>query len=152
MWDSLNLEVLARLPREVQNGSANGVHDAKLRSPARTWEQCLAKLDEFRTYGEDWDGQGAAFGKPARTITPEVIDSAVELTTRLQRFGIRAPDGAFPDVLGGVGFDWSFQGGGLIQLEITEPGSAEIVLYATGSPVESVTLTDLNAPEFVFNE
>ncbi len=44
-----------------------------------TWEQCFAKLDEFRTYGEDRDGQGAAFGKPAVTITSEVIDSVVAL-------------------------------------------------------------------------
>lgn len=61
MWDSLNEDTLSRLPRSGSDGQAN-------------WKQCFAKLEEFRTYGDDWDGQGAAFGKPAATITAEVID------------------------------------------------------------------------------
>lgn len=100
MWDSLKPEVLARLPREVLNGSANGLHGAKPHASRRSWEQCLAKLDAFRTYGDDWDGQGAAFGRPARTITSEVIDSAVALATKLRHLGVLSPDGAFPDVQG----------------------------------------------------
>ena len=142
MWDILRPDVIARLPHEMQNSSANGIHVAVSRCPNRTWDQCLAKLDEFRTYGDDWDGQGAAFGKPARKITAEVIDSAVELATKLKNLGIRAPDGAYPDVLGGVGFDWSIQGGGLIELEIAEPGSAEVVLYKTDHDVELLTLSE----------
>lgn len=128
MWDSLNEDTLSRLPRSGSDGQAN-------------WKQCFAKLEEFRTYGDDWDGQGAAFGKPAATITAEVIDSAVALATKLQRLGVANPEWTVPDVRGGVAFEWDAAGGS-IQLEIAEPEGAEVVVSVTGRPVEFLPLCE----------
>ena len=142
MWDSLNARVMARLPHEVLNGTSNGVYGVKARPNRRSWEESIAKLDEFRTYGHDWDGQGAAFGFPAKAFTEELIDSAVALAVRLRQCGVLSPDCTVPDVQGGVGFEWDLEGGALIQIEICEPGAAEVFFFTSGKPTEHLTLAE----------
>lgn len=129
MWDSLNQEAVARLPRQAHS-SWNG------------WEKCFAKLEEFRTYGDDWDGQGAAFGKPAATITCALIDGAVFLARKLQLLGVSPPDGVIPTVLGGVVLDWLAANGDQTELEISEPESAEILIFNEGRPLECLPLNE----------
>lgn len=142
MWESLKPDALARLPRTGLNGSVNGTHGAAKSTQQRSWEDCLTKLDEFRSYGDDWDGQGAAFGKPAATITAELIDSAVALVEALLRSGVAAPAWTTPDVLGGVGFDWDLDDGSSITIEVPEPGSAEMWVYTQDKRVERVGITE----------
>jgi hypothetical protein len=145
MWDTLKPDALDRLPRTGLNGSVNGTHGTPKAAHLASWEKCLAKLDEFRSYGDDWDGQGAAFGKPAATITAELIDSAVALVEVLRRYGVVAPSYTFPDVQGGVGFDWSLNDGSSVTLEVPEPGVAEMWVYTADKRVEQVVLMETTA-------
>lgn len=142
MWETLKPEVLARLPRSVLNGTANGTPGSGSRGDRGSWEKCLTDLNRFRSYGDDWDGQGAAFGHPAKAISGELIDSAVALVEVLRRSGIDAPLCTLPDVQGTVGFEWESDGGSSITLDILEPGTAEMFLFAPGKPTEHVTLTE----------
>lgn len=141
MWDVLKPQILSRLPQEVLNGTSNGTHGVEAGTTRGGWERCLATLGNFRSYGDDWDGQGAAFGHPAKAISGELIDSAVELATVLRRSGVLAPACTLPDVSGTVGFEWEFDGW-LVTLDVLAPGSAEMDVFAPGRPTEHVTLTE----------
>jgi len=143
MWDSLKPEVLARLPRATMNGTTNGSHaPSVLASPPTNWESCFEKLQEYRSYTDDWDGQGAAFGKPAAPIAGEMIDSATALATSLRRVGVLAPDWTFPGVDGTVGFEWRLANGDSISLEFRDPTMADVFFCAADNEVEHLILTE----------
>ena len=80
MWATLTPEILARFPRHPLNGAINGVHASSGTTPQGDWDARIAELEVFRTYTDDWDGQGSAgLAAPAAAIGGELVDSAVTL-------------------------------------------------------------------------
>jgi hypothetical protein len=143
MWDNIKPELLTRLPRVSANGSTNGIHPASaLARPQTEWEECFEKLEEYRSYTDDWDGQGAILGKPAKPIEKEMVDSALALAKALQRAGVLAPHWIVPGVDGTVGFDWRLADGGSISLEFIDPGSADVYFCTPQNEVEHLVLTE----------
>ena len=143
MWDSLKPEFLARLPQSHMNGTANGAHGvtAPTSHPA-DWDECFEQLEEYRSYTDDWDGQGAILGKPAAPISGEVVDSAVALLRCLRAHSVVAPSGTYPGVQGNVGFDWHFSDGSTVEIEVLDVGTADVFFYEPESKVEHLVLTD----------
>lgn len=142
MWEALNSEVIARLPRQHLNGKANGTDSTKASPQVGTWEECLCDLERYRLYGEDWDGQGAAFGKPAKLIPGEIIDSAVALARALQRHGVLAPHATCPGVRGTVALEWDLTADRSVTLEVVEPTTVEMSFFSPGVGVEELVLTE----------
>lgn len=142
MWDSLKPEFLARLPRSPRTGGVNGTPGTvKPAPPSMEWEACLAELDHYRTYTDDWDGQGAALGKPAKDISGDVVDSAVALMRSLRSHDVPAPNATYPGVDGSVGVVWDVAGG-TIELEVVDPGTADVYFITAGNKVEHLVLTE----------
>lgn len=143
MWDTLKPELLARLPHSPTNGAVNGAPGTPvLASPSTDWEACIAELNHYRTYTGDWDGQGAILGKPAAPITEEVVDSAVALMRSLRAVGVPAPHVTYPGVTGTVGVAWDLAGGGTIEIEVIDPGTADVSFITPDSKAEHSVLTD----------
>ena len=142
MWDNLNPAIVARLPRPTEDPATNGTA-VRLAAAAGTWEECLADLERYREYGDDWDGQAAAgIAPPAKAVSGDVIDSAAALAASLRRHGVFAPHSTWPGVRGTVGFEWALEHGGSISLEVTEPGSADLILFRPDKPTEHLVLTE----------
>ena len=143
MWATLTPEILARFPRHPLNGAINGVHASSGTTPQGDWDARIAELDVFRTYTDDWDGQGAAgLAAPAAAIGGELVDSAVTLARSLQNQGVLAPDAVCPGVEGTVCLEWDLSGGGSASLEVKEPGKAELFVFTPGNPGVLTLLTD----------
>ncbi len=143
MWNTIKPELLARLPRSSVNTATNGAHpESALARPETDWESCFAKLEEYRTYTDDWDGQGAILGKPAKPIEGEMIDSAMALAKSLLQVGVLAPHWTFPGVDGTVGFDWQLVCGGSISLEFIDPGAADVFFCSPENKVEHLVLAE----------
>jgi hypothetical protein len=143
MWDSLKPDFLARLPRAHTNGTANGANGTTAPTPhPASWEECFEKLEEYRSYTDDWDGQGAILGKPAAPISAAVVDSAVALLRSLRTLSVAAPSGTYPGVQGNVGFDWQFSDGSTVEIEVLDPGTADVFIYSPGNKVEHLILTE----------
>lgn len=133
MWDCVT-PILAKLPRTLLNGSANGVHSAQTLFGSSEWSTTTSELERYRTYEDDWDGQGA------KGIPGDVIDAGVALVAFLRSHAIIAPEYVLPGFEGTVGFEWSIPGGGSITLEITGSGTAEFDRYVPGGTFESIKL------------
>ncbi len=143
MWDSLKPEFFARLPRTPMNGAANGMHTGPATAPPRNdWESCYAKLEDYRSYTDDWDGQGAILGSPAKAIGRELIDSAVALMRLLQNRSVHAPDWTLPGVQGTVGFEWDQPCGGSISIEVLDPETFEVFIRSPENEVEHLVITE----------
>jgi hypothetical protein len=143
MWDSLKPEFLARLPHSPEAGAMNGTPGSvKPAPPSMDWEACLAELDHYRTYTGDWDGQGEILGKPAKDIPADVVDSAVALMRSLRSHAVPAPNATYPGVGGSVGVVWDIAGGGIIELEVVGPGTADVYLVTADKKVEHLILTE----------
>lgn len=142
MWDSLKPEFLARLPHSAKTGAVNGPHGTvKPAPPSMGWEACFAELNHYRTYTDDWDGQGAVLGKPAKDISGDVVDSAVALMRSLQSHAVPAPHATYPGVDGSVGVVWDIAGGGTIEVEVIDPGTADVYFITADNKVEHLALT-----------
>jgi hypothetical protein len=135
MWTIVSPQILARFPHQSSNGSANGVHNAIVSCAG--WDEALKELDGYRTYGDDWDGQGAA------GIPSELIDGAVALAATLKRGGVAAPQCVVPGVQGTVVFEWDLPDGGSISLDVVEPGTADLFLFSPTRPTEHLVLTEV---------
>jgi len=141
MWNSINPEILARLPRSAVNGSPNEVHPS-LSVPKAEWNECFEKLEKYRSYLDDWDGQGKFLGKPATAIESEIVDSALALAKALERIGVSALHGTYPGLTGSVSFDWLFENGDSIEFDFVDPETADVFFLAQGSDIERLTLTE----------
>jgi hypothetical protein len=104
MWNDLSA-LLAKLPT---------------RAPVSDWSACLADLDRYQQYGDDWDGQGAS------AIPGALVASARELALALRARGVPAPDAVLPGFEGTVALEWDAVAGGSVALEVTAPGCAEL--------------------------
>ena len=122
MWANAT-PILPKFPRLPLNGASNGVH-------VGDWSACLADLDRYRAYSDDWDGQGA------KGIPGDLIDSATELVRLLRSHSVLPPTCVLPGFGGTVGFEWDTTGGGSITLEITGPETAEFELYVPNGTYE----------------
>lgn len=143
MWNSLKPEFLARLPHSPTNGSANGPQGPAVVAPPPTnWESCFEKLNEYRSYTDDWDGQGEILGKPAKAIPGELIDSAVALMRSLRQLSVPAPHCTYPGVQGTVSVEWELTGGRTVTLEVIDPGTADVFFFAPDNKVEHLVLTE----------
>lgn len=143
MWDNIKPELLARLPHSPGNGATNGVHtESALARPQERWESCFEKLEECRSYTDDWDGQGAILGKPAKPITREMIDSATALAEALQRAGALAPHWTTPAPDGTVGFEWQLADGGSVSIEFVDPSTVDVFFCTSQNCAEHWVLTE----------
>jgi len=136
MWSNLRSKLLARLPNVNANGSLNGVHPAAAKTGGSSWEKCFGDLARYRTYSDDWDGQGAV------GIPSDLVDSAVALVDALRSSGVIAPSCALPGFDGTVSFEWDLNGGCSLEVEVLEPGKVEVSYYTPGGSLELETLTE----------
>ncbi len=123
MWPTIETDLLPRLPAQMFDGATGN------------WSECFAKLEEYRAYTDDWDGQRAYQGKPAKAITGAVVDSAVALAELLRSHSI-APPYAFPGFGGNVLFEWQWQDGTMLEIDVLSPGVADVDFMPHGQPVQ----------------
>jgi hypothetical protein len=149
MWANMT-PLFSKFPRLPLNGTSNGTH-------TDDWSACLADLERYRAYSDDWDGQGA------KGIPGNLIDSAVALAGLLRSQAVTPPTCVLPGFDGTVGFEWDTAGGGSIKLEITGSEVADFERYTPTEPLEVIKLAEpvnaedltwalINTPEFVFND
>ena len=62
------------------------------------WETVFTKLEEYRKYKDDWDGEGS----PA--IDPQIMEGASVLAIRLK--GSESPPRVVPTVNGTISLEW----------------------------------------------
>jgi hypothetical protein len=93
-------------------------------------------LERYRTYADDWDGQGA------KAIPAEVVGSAVELVALLRSNAIAPATCVLPGFGGTVGFEWDTPGGGSTKLEVTGPETAEFERFTPDGSYESLRVGD----------
>jgi len=132
MWANLDSAILARLPRV----SANGIPGGLVGTLADGWQRALDKLNHYRTYANDWDGQGAA------GIDHRLIDCAEKMADALRRGGVSAPTCALPGVDGTVSLEWDLGGRVTVQLEFNDPGVVELWVLAPDRPIEHEVLAE----------
>jgi hypothetical protein len=142
MWNSLKPDFLARLPRSTAGEHGNGTHGAPVLASPSEWESCFERLEEYRSYTDDWDGQGAILGKPAKAIPGDLIDSAAALMSALRAHSIAAPSYTYPGVQGTVGFEWELVGGAGVSMEVIEAGVADVFFDSPGKESEHLVLTE----------
>ncbi len=82
------------------------------------WDACIAQIQQFRSYEEDWDGEGAI--PPG----PELTDAAISLAQWLQRNGENAPDRVVVSGDGTIYFEW-YTPIGYYELEMVSPNEFE---------------------------
>jgi hypothetical protein len=140
MWNALKPEFLARLSHSPMNGAVGSA--PVFAPPARDWEACIAALNHYRTLTDDWDGQGAILGKPAAPISEELVDSAVALMQSLRSHAVPAPHATYPGVNGTVGASWDLAGGGTVEIEVLDPGTADVYFTTADGKVDHAVLTD----------
>lgn len=135
MWTTLQPDILSRFPSHVPNGQVNhvGIAVHSVAPASDEWTARLEELDVFRSYGENWDGQGAD------AISPAIIESAVHLARLLNRQGVAAPSCIVPGVHGTVIFEWQGADGAYLEVEVTAPDRAEGCLIVAGKPPEHWT-------------
>lgn len=82
------------------------------------WPSIIDQLLELHSLDDDWDGEGS----PAPD--PEVVNSALSLSTRLKSEGWHAPDRALASVNGFVVLEW-YLAEGYLAIEVISPTQAE---------------------------
>lgn len=82
------------------------------------WKECIAEIKRFRSFEEDWDGEGSL--PPG----PELVDAAISLTQWLQRNNEIAPDRVVVSVNGTIVFEW-YEPDGYYELELVSPSEFE---------------------------
>ena len=93
--------------------------------PQQRWQDVFHDLSKLRNLKEDWDGDGA------QVPDPEILVSTWHLLVAKWQASIRAPDRVMPTIDGSIIVEWQ-ENDGLIEYEIDEPGSAE-VMFTTGN-------------------
>lgn len=127
MWASMT-PILSRFPHTPLNGSV----------PCESggWTETLSELERYRTYADDWDGQGA------KGISGDVIDAGVALVAVLRSHAVTPPQYVLPGFDGTVGFEWTIPGDGSITLDITGPGTATFERFVPGGTFESIKIAE----------
>ena len=136
MWTTLQPDVVCRLPRHGSNGAGHpGIATAEPHHSANEeWEKRIANLEAFKTYKNDWDGQGA------EALTNELVQSAIHLANVLRQANIDVPSCVLPGVNGTIIFEWQDADGAYLEIEVTEPYHADACLIVPGQPTEHWTL------------
>ena len=88
----------------------------------------------FRNYEHNWDGQGAE----APAI--ELLESAEHLGAMLRDDQIAPPCCVVVGVNGTVIFEWQWEDGAYLEIEVIEPDHADACLIVPGQPTEYWTL------------
>ena len=135
MWTALQADIVSRLPRSGSNGAQRkGVATLQWHGDdSENWQRRIENLEAFRTYQDDWDGQGA------EAPTAELVQSAIHLASILRQAKIDAPSCVVPGVNGTVVFEWQSEDGAYLEIEITEPYRADACLILPGGPTEHWT-------------
>jgi len=123
MWPQLPSDLLETLPKEGLDSVS-----APSRESVAGWKNCIDRLMVYRQHEEDWDGLGA----PA--ISPEIVDSAVILAVQLRQFRVARPVFTVPTFQGSVSFQCQWPDTTTLDIELTEPYSAEIFLLSPTLP------------------
>jgi ribosomal protein L39E len=79
------------LESEASNSTASNEH-------VKGWREVFEKLEVYRTYQDDWDGQGTV------GFTNEVIDASIRLAKRLMKSEL--PPWVVPGANGEICFEW----------------------------------------------
>lgn len=120
------VSVETELPRATIETDSDG-ENAK-------WSAWIDELLAIRQLEDDWDGQGA----PAPAT--DVVDSSLILALLLRREGIAAPNLVTQGLSGGVHFDWLPGGGKYVELRVTKPAFAEILVHEPSQACRIVQL------------
>jgi hypothetical protein len=81
------------------------------------WRKVILALESLRSLQDNWDGLDAA------APSPGIVDSAVELASRLAQTEMSPPTTAVPTPAGTILFAW--EGSEYLELEICSPCRAE---------------------------
>ena len=133
MWTSLQPEILIRMPDGMRNGV---LHPANLddtpppRSAAQGWKKCIDSLLDIRLLEHDWDGQDT----PAPTV--EVVDSAIILAVLLRQHHVVPPAVTVQSVTGSVLMEWQWADQTTFEIDVLEPGVADLFLMVPGQAVK----------------
>jgi hypothetical protein len=91
------------------------------------WNRAREQLLEIRRLDDDWDGLGAL--APNR----KVVDSAVELLNEWRKTNPDfPPDRILAGPMGEVVIEWQYPGKWLLEIEVEQPGVAEIIEAQSG--------------------
>lgn len=82
------------------------------------WDACIAQIKQFRSYEEDWDGEGSL--PPG----PELVDAAISHAQWLQCNNEIAPDRVVVSVNGTIFFEW-YELDGYYEHELVSPSEFE---------------------------
>jgi hypothetical protein len=132
MWTTLQAEVVSRLPQNGFNGTQQkGVATLQLHGNDQDgWKKRIDKLEVFRTYQKNWDGQGA------EAPTEELLQSAIQLANILRQAEVVAPSCVVPGVNGTIVFEWQSEDSSYLEIEVTEPYHADAFLMVPGGRAE----------------
>ncbi|MBI3822718.1 MAG: hypothetical protein HY289_08560 [Planctomycetes bacterium] len=132
MWTFSKPEILSRLPRHGANGALHrGVATAQsIDHSGDDWDKRIEEVSAFRECQHDWDGQGA------EAASAELLQSAVHLANMLRTSRVDPPACVVLGVNGTVIFEWQWEDGAYLEIEVTEPHHAEACLIAPGQAAE----------------
>lgn len=133
MWPKLTVDALTHFPRS--NGDS--VLPAQCRNESEGWKHCIESILEIRSLEDGWDGQGT------EAPTPEVVDSAMILAVMLRERNVRPPTSTVQGVCGDVCLEWQWWNSTTLNLEVTEPYGADILLLTPGKTAEHSTIRQL---------
>ncbi len=99
-------------------------------APGLRWNDRIDDLLDIRRLTDDWDGLGAPAPKP------RLVDSAIMLAGWMRGRGVLPPARIVPGLTGTVLFEWQPGPGDYVEVEVTEPFTAELTVLRDGRPPE----------------
>jgi len=135
MWNTLEPEIVARLPRPADaNQAASEAGGTTLANDVVKWKTTIDKLLEIRLLEDDFDGQGSL-------APPDgLVDSAMILAIMLRQLGARAPDWTIATLNESVLLQWDWPSGASLEVEVLQPNLAEVFVHEPGKTGESFTI------------
>lgn len=133
MWTELQAADMARLPKQMLNGSVSPaleLDNESLTIEAEGWKQCIDNLLAIRLLEDDWDGQGS----PAPA--PELVDSAIILAVLLRQKHVKPPNVTVQTVQASVHFHWQWPDTTMLEIDVVEPYVADVYFMPANRPCE----------------
>ena len=116
--------------QSTQGSDASALASSDERRVASAWKQRIDDLLSVRQLKHDWDGLGAV------APHPELVDSAIDLTKRLEERGeLPAPSRVAAGPSGTVLIEWQI-GEAYLETEIEQPRHAAWMLECPGNAIE----------------
>lgn len=101
---------------------------------AEPWNEAERKLLTLRRLDDDWDDLGAIAPKP------ELVDSVLELVRELRVSNPDLPpDRVLAGPIGEIIIEWQTSEG-ILEIEIEQPGIAEVTVARSGAPTSTTIL------------